>query len=45
MKELDCTQLFDVGERITLSSDFLSRTYTSDSWEQDCINVQKNVEH
>ena len=40
MKNLDCTKLFDVGERITLSSDFLSHTYTSDSWEQDCINTQ-----
>ena len=41
MKELDCTQLFDVGERITLSQDFLSRVYNLKSWEQDCINVQK----
>ena len=41
MKEIDCTQLFDIGERITLSSDFLSRVYHSKSWEQDCINVQK----
>ena len=40
MKNLDCTKLFDVGEKITLSSDFLSHTYTSDSWEQDCINTQ-----
>ena len=40
MKLLDCTQLFDIGEKITLSSDFLSHTYTSDSWEQDCINTQ-----
>lgn len=40
MKNLDCTKLFDVGVRITLSSNFLSHTYTSDSWEQDCINTQ-----
>lgn len=41
MKELDYTKLFGVGERITLSSDFLSRVYHRNSWEQDCINVQK----
>lgn len=40
METLDYKKLFDVGARITLSSDFLSHTYTSDSWEQDCINTQ-----
>lgn len=41
METIDYKKIFDVGARITLSSDFISRTYTSDSWEQDCINVQK----
>lgn len=41
METIDYKKIFDVGERITLSSDFLSRTCTSNSWEQDCINVQK----
>ena len=41
MKEPDYTKLFDVGENISLSSDFLDRYYSPDSWEQDCINVQK----
>ena len=40
METIDYKKLFDVGEKITLSSDFLSHTYTSDSWEQDCINTQ-----
>lgn len=41
MKEPDYTKLFDVGEKITLSSNFLSYHYGPTSWEQDCINVQK----
>ena len=41
MENLDCRKLFDIGAKITLSSDFISRTYSSTSWEQDCINVQK----
>ena len=41
MEILDYKKLFEVGEEITLSSDFISRTYSSTSWEQDCINVQK----
>ena len=41
MKELDCTQLFDIGEKITLSSNFLNRYYGPNYWEQDCINTQK----
>ena len=41
MKELDYTKLFDVGEKVTLSSDFLSCVYHRNSWEQDCINTQK----
>lgn len=40
METLDYKKLFDVGARITLSSDFISRIYSSTSWEQDCINVQ-----
>ena len=40
METIDYKKLFEIGARITLSSDFLSRTYTSTSWEQDCINVQ-----
>ena len=40
MKLLDCTQLFDIGEKITLSSDFLDRYYGPDYWQQDCINTQ-----
>ena len=41
METIDYKKLFEVGARITLSSDFLNRTYSSASWEQDCINVQK----
>lgn len=41
MKKLDYTKLFDVGEKVTLSSDFLSHNYHRNSWEQDCINVQE----
>ena len=41
METIDYKKLFEVGEEITLSSDFISRTYSSTSWEQDCINVQK----
>lgn len=41
MEKLDYTKLFDVGERVTLSSDFLDRYYSSDSWEQDCIDTQR----
>ena len=41
MENLDYTKLFDVGERITLSSNFINSYYSSDSWEQDCINAQK----
>ena len=41
MANLDYTKLFDVGEKVTLSSDFLSYNYNLKSWEQDCINVQK----
>ena len=41
MEAIDYKKLFEVGARITLSSDFLNRTYSSASWEQDCINVQK----
>ena len=41
MEILDYKKLFEVGEEITLSSDFISRIYSSTSWEQDCINVQK----
>ena len=40
MENLDYTKLFDVGERVTLSSDFLDYYYSPDSWEQDCINAQ-----
>ena len=40
MEKLDYIKLFDVGERIILSSDFLNSYYSSDSWEQDCINTQ-----
>ena len=41
METIDYTKLFEVGVRITLSSDFITRPYTSNSWEQDCINTQK----
>ena len=41
MENLDCTKLFDVGEKITLSSDFLSQIYDSNSWQQDCIDAQR----
>ena len=41
MEKLDYIKLFDVGERIILSSDFLNSYYSSDSWEQDCINTQR----
>lgn len=41
MEKLDYTKLFDVGEKVTLSSDFLSHNYHRNSWEQDCINVQE----
>ena len=41
METIDYKKLFEVGAEITLSSDFISRTYSSISWEQDCINVQK----
>ena len=41
METIDYKKLFEVGAEITLSSDFISRTYSSTSWEQDCINIQK----
>ena len=41
METIDYKKLFDVGAKITLSSNFLSGTYSSASWEQDCINVQE----
>lgn len=41
METIDYKKIFEVGAEITLSSGFLNRTYSSDSWEQDCINVQK----
>lgn len=41
MEQLDYTKLFDVGEKITLSSNFLNRYYDPNSWEQDCINTQE----
>lgn len=39
---LDCRKLFDVGEKITLSPDFYNHIYADNSWQQDCINTQKN---
>lgn len=44
METLDYTKLFDVEERIILSSDFINRYYSSDSWEQDCIKAQIKYE-
>lgn len=41
MEILDYRELFSVGQKITLSLNFLSCIYSSDSWEQDCINAQK----
>lgn len=38
---LDYRKLFDVGEKITLSSDFYNHIYADNSWQQDCINAQK----
>ena len=39
---LDYRKLFDVGEKITLSPDFYNHIYADNSWQQDCINAQKN---
>lgn len=41
MEKPDYKELFSVGQRITLSSNFISNIYSPDSWEQDCINAQK----
>ena len=41
METLDYKKLFDVGARITLSSDFINQIYDPNSWQQDCINAQK----
>lgn len=38
---LDYRKLFDVGEKITLSPDFYNHIYADNSWQQDCINAQK----
>ena len=38
---IDYRKLFDVGEKITLSSNFINNIYSPDSWEQDCMNAQK----
>lgn len=38
---LDYRKLFDIGEKITLSSDFYNHIYADNSWQQDCINAQK----
>lgn len=39
---VDYRKLFDVGEKITLSPDFYNHIYADNSWQQDCINAQKN---
>ena len=41
MKVPDYKELFSVGQKITLSSNFINNIYSPDSWEQDCINAQK----
>ena len=41
MEVPDYKELFSVGQRITLSSNFINNIYSPDSWEQDCINAQK----
>lgn len=38
---LDYRKLFDIGEKITLSPDFYNHIYADNSWQQDCINAQK----
>lgn len=38
---LDYRKLFDIGEKITLSPDFYNHIYANNSWQQDCINAQK----
>ena len=41
MEVPDYKELFSVGQKITLSSNFINNIYSPDSWEQDCINTQK----
>ena len=41
MEVPDYKELFSVGQKITLSLNFINNIYSPDSWEQDCINAQK----
>ena len=40
-RAINFRKIFNVGEKITLSEDFLSGTYDSGTWYQDCVDTQK----